>query len=595
MKPKKAKHAQGLRTAVLALSLVALCCGGLSHCTKQATALRLVITFSAIQLDQVSLTGRVSGTVRFTDKRFPHPPNTITSGQDIIIVFPDEDHGKPIEISVLGKWKGKNQASAKVQSTLRQGELVIVTAHLGPDKKDGGVDAKLDGGQDMGKKDGRPDSTGDGIFPADKPRPPDLSLPDYGCKLGTSFCQGDNIVTCSATEAGPAPVPRKCPLGCVVATTAKCRDLVPSNKIPPGFLSMGTQAFKPIKNPVTIDTTKPLITGATGQPVTTTVSQGTAGPTILVMAFSDISIPKGFTVKVTGDKALALVAKGKIEIAGTIEAMGAGVTGGPGGGAGSTSLSKSGEGACAGFSGKWAEVKGSFPIIYIVGGGGGACSGATGGKGGDGQFGTLVAAGGTGGVTLGNLTLVPLAGGSGGGAGGGYKGYTGGNGGGGGGALQIVSAEAIIVGSTAKGGINVGGAGGGASNSTYRGGGGGGSGGNLLLEAPVVEVKSGAVLAANGGGGGGGSGKISGAMPGSIGELNSSQTPYGTPSTQGGRGGYGGGGNVLTGELGSAYIAGGGGGGGAGIIRINTYTGSATVLGTISAKYTQGKVGATPP
>jgi len=441
----------------------------------------------------------------------------------------------------------------------------MVTTHLGPTKKDGGVDAKLDGGQDIGQKDGRPDSKGDGIFPADKPRPPDLSLPDYGCKLGTSFCQGDNIVTCSATEAGPAPVPRKCPLGCVVATTAKCRDLVPSNKIPPGFLGMGTQAFKPIKNPVTINTTKPLITGATGQPVTTTVSQGTMGPTILVMAFSSISIPKGFTVKVTGDKALALVAKGKIEIAGTIEAMGAGVTGGPGGGAGSTFLSKGGEGACSGFSGKWAEVKGSFPIIYIVGGGGGACSGATGGKGGDGQFGTLVAAGGTGGVTLGNLTLVPLAGGSGGGAGGGYKGYTGGNGGGGGGALQIVSAEAIIVGSTSKSGINVGGAGGGASNSTYR------------------------------GGGGGGSGKISGAMPGSIGELNSSQTPYGTPSTQGGRGGYGGGGNVLTGELGSAYIAGGGGGGGAGIIRINTYTGSATVLGTISAKYTQGKVGATPP
>jgi len=109
-----------------------------------------------------------------------------------------------------------------------------------------------------------------------------------------------------------------------------------------------------------------------------------------------------------------------------------------------------------------------------------------------------------------------------------------------------------------------------------------------------VTILAGAVLAANGGGGAGGSGSKAGALPGQTGTLSSKLTGYGTPSSNGGNGGYGGAGSTPAGIDGSPKIAAGGGGGGAGIVRINTKSGAATVGGTISAISSQGKVTAKP-
>ena len=570
---------------VVILSLLCL----LEACSEQATSLRVAITFSTIKLDQVSLTGKLDGKARFTNKRFPSKPGTLKSGDDVVIIFPEADEGKAVQVTAVGMWKAQTVASATGQATITKGEVTELTINLGSvQPKDGGPDAG-DGGVDIKGWDGQPD----GVKDPDLPVLPDLpKLPDGGCKIGTSFCQGDAIVTCVGTEAGTSQVSKICALGCVLSVPVKCRELVPSNNIPQSFLSSGLDSFTPkTGDKVTINTDTDKITGSSALPATMTAPQSSPGKSIKVMAFREIHIPKGATVQVFGSKPLALVASGFIKIEGVIEAMGGQVEAGPGGGQGATNT-LAGQGSGVGANGVY--KKHALPpyfTIYITSGGGGGGHGAVGGKGGDGQYSAVTILGGAGGKTNGSLALTPLIGGSGGGRGGTNSTGGGNSGGGGGGAIQIVSRTLISLGSsTGGGGINVSGGGGGASNLTYQGGGGGGSGGGILLEAPTVTIMAGAVLAANGGGGAGGSGSKTGALPGEVGTLSSKLSGYGTPSSNGGNGGYGGAGNTPAGIDGSPKIAAGGGGGGAGIVRINTKSGKATVGGTISGLSSEGKV-----
>ena len=564
----------------------------LAACSEQATSLRVVINFNSVKLDQVSLTGKLDGKARFTGRRFPTKPGAMNSGDDVVIIFPDTDSGKSLQVTAVGMWKAQTVATASGQVTLKGGEVTELTINLGSTKPgDGGPDAR-DGGVDVKGWDAKQD----GVKDPDIPVPPDLpKLPDGGCKIGTSFCQGDAIVTCVGTEAGTSQISQICPLGCVLSVPVKCRELVPSNSIPQSFLSSGLDSFAPKGSKVSINTDTGKITGDGALPATMTAPQIAPNKSIKVMAFREIHIPKGTTVQVFGSMPLALVASGFIKIEGAIVATGGTVEAGPGGGNGANNNTPP-QGAGKGANGVY--KKHALPpyfTIYITSGGGGGAHGAVGGKGGDGQYSAVTILGGSGGKTNGSLALSPLIGGSGGGRGGTNSTGGGNSGGGGGGAIQIVSKTLISIGSsTGGGGINVGGGGGSSSNLTYQGGGGGGSGGGILLEAPSVTIMSGAVLAANGGGGAGGSGSKAGALPGEVGTLSSKLTGYGTPSSNGGNGGYGGAGSTPAGIDGSPKIAAGGGGGGAGIVRINTKTGKALVGGTISALSSEGKVKSNP-
>jgi len=160
-------------------------------------------------------------------------------------------------------------------------------------------------------------------------------------------------------------------------------------------------------------------------------------------------------------------------------------------------------------------------------------------------------------------------------------------GGGGGGALQITAGAAITV----TGTITAGGGGGsgGSSSGTCLGGAGGGSGGAILLEAPAITV-TGTIAASGGGGGGGGSSDFGGGSGGGDARYGgfggSGNDDHGCPLqgyTSGGDGGWGASSNngssgdssdFISGCLsGTTYVGAGGGGGGVGRVRVNTATG----------------------
>lgn len=581
----------GWLTGLAALLLV----GG---CGKDPTALRIIIQVSGLTLDQVALNGTLDAKTLFSNQRFPQPPASFASGSDVVILLSDDLDGRVLSLMVQGLYKAQLVAQSSAKATIRKNEQVAVTVKLGTGPTDGGPDLP----RDRGPTDGPRDSIGsdgvikdgkgldlpiskEGVILPDKPGPG-----DKGCAVGTSTCDGSNIVTCVAGEAGPTLQVENCPLGCV---PVKCRTLLPSNAIPSSLFSGASASLAPSSGIVIINSDSGKITGITVTPVYTVFSQGGGAPSIMAMAFKSIYIPKNVTVRVTGGNALALLASGTIEIEGVLDASGSGNTPGPGGGAGQTASSPA---AGHGPGGSGGSVKTGFLGFYTVSGGGGASHAKSGGLGGNGQLQTYTSAGGLSGLTYGKAELVPLTGGSGGGRGGSTSSSDAASGGGGGGALQLVSNSGIIVGTASgqAGGITVGGGGGGASSNSFRGGGGGGSGGGLLLEAPAVTLYSGAVLAANGGGGGGGSGTSSSATSGQTGTLGSQQANGGQPSQNGGSGGGGAAGAYTSGSLGSSQWAGGGGGGGLGTIRVNTYTGQASLQGTVSGQFSQGKVTTTP-
>jgi len=560
----------------------------LAGCGDDATALRLVIKFAGMQLDQVSLTGKIAGKVRFTSKRFPSPPRAIKSGDDVVIRnFADGDDGKVLNLTVQALHKAVARGTRTVNVTIRKGQTVNATVNFGGKPADMGPDGppRKDGGTDLKVKDRGPDKR-----PPDKGPPKDFGPPpDKGCQVGTSKCDGQNIVTCVNSEAGPAQVVKKCPLGCV---GTQCRTLVPSNNVPTKLLTGSTIKWSPQGAMVVINTDSGTISDGT-KATHEFVKQPSPAPQIMALSFQSISIPAGTTVAIIGGNALALVATEAIQISGIINARGNKNKPGAGGGMGGTYFNSA---AGPGAGGKGCELKTGFMGLYTLGGGAGGSHANKGGKGGGGQLSTYNCNGGLPTNPYSTSKLVPLTGGSGGGRGGTPKPSDVGDGGGGGGAVMIVSNTSITIGSGAgiSGGINVGGGGGEATKSTYRGGGGGGAGGGVLLEAPVVTINKNGAVAANGGGGAGGSGTKFGATFGADGALNDTKPSGGKPSAGGGTGGKGAASASSQGGTGGQAIAGGGGGGGLGVVRINTFNGSATVDGVVSASMSKGKVKTSP-
>jgi len=290
------------------------------------------------------------------------------------------------------------------------------------------------------------------------------------------------------------------------------------------------------------------------EPVVTVVGQSDDSE-LVVLAMTSLSVEAGSTLRLVGDRPVALVVLGDASVAGTIDASANGVT--PGGGG----LVSCANGASAGTN----ETTGS------AGGGSGGGFGTVGGAGGSGYSDSVHVSGGT---VAGGSTLSPLRGGCPGGAGGKSTstGATGGAGGGGGGAFQLTVAGELAV----TGELLASGGGGRAGAKSRDGGGGGGSGGAILLEAGSYDLDAAAVIAANGGSGAGGQSALSmDSASGSDGEASAAAAPGGSATNSGGDGGAGA--SLTTasedGSDGSSSVftggGGGGGGGGVGRIRIN--------------------------
>jgi hypothetical protein len=261
------------------------------------------------------------------------------------------------------------------------------------------------------------------------------------------------------------------------------------------------------------------------------------GSRVGVFMANRVRIEQTITAVVDGQLPLVIVARDTLQVVGKLNATAA--------------LSRAVGG---GFTGvvNVSNTPGNGP------GGGGAGSPAGGGSycGKGGRSTTTTA----GGAPYSNPEIVPLIGGSSGGATGIW------DSGAGGGAIQLVAGTSIQIATT--GVINVGGGGGGQGSNA------GGSGGAILLEAPVVTVAG--ILAANGGGGGTGSG----ATKGQNGLPSVEPAAGAGPEAQGGDGSSA---ESIDGEPGLITDnKQGGGGGGAGVIRINTASGAATITGKLS-------------
>lgn len=380
------------------------------------------------------------------------------------------------------------------------------------------------------------------------------------CTPSTTACQGDNLVSCDAS--GVATV-TPCLLGCNPTPTPECRVLSPTNLLAStcetaggGSLTLGTSET------LLIDTSLDALPARRDR-CNFIKSQPGGAPEICIVKFDNVTIPAGAKLSASGNRVLAIVATGRMNIGGTIDVGAEAATDGPGG---ATS-------AAAGEAGSSDQD-----------GGGGGGNGFGGGSGARGDR----ADGPKGGRMIEDNTLSPLRPGGRGGSNGATLVNLVALGGGAGGGLQLVSCGELLIGQGAV--IDAGGGrgqGGRALTGLSSGGGGGGSGGNILIEAARVTI-SGTVVA-NGGGGGEGSAKAPSSvagMDGADGSRTLSPAPGGNSATlSGGEGGAGGARNARAGDgqppANSANGAG-GGGGAVGRIRIHVRVGtSPTTTGAV--------------
>lgn len=220
------------------------------------------------------------------------------------------------------------------------------------------------------------------------------------------------------------------------------------------------------------------------------------GVELAVLHVDSLTVPTGAEVRVTGSRALVVVAANDITIHGTLLGGARRDVAGPGGAAPDLGDGRGSPGAHAG--------------TYRDSGGSGAGFAADGGIGGAGGTtcpppATTVGTG----VLYGDPQLAILHAGSGGGtaflASCGVR-----PAGAGGGAIQLTSSTRVVI----NGGVDVGGGGGGGGRSLTSGncnmgaGSGGGSGGSIVLQAPNVTVAG--TLTANGGAGGSSAGDPNG-------------------------------------------------------------------------------------
>jgi hypothetical protein len=292
---------------------------------------------------------------------------------------------------------------------------------------------------------------------------------------------------------------------------------------------------------------------------------------VCVFFVDELLVDQDDVASAGGSRPLVIVARGKVEVLGTIDGAGHGESPGPGGGMPPVS-NQPRPGGGPGRGG----ICGCIDDEYDDCGGGGGGFGSPGGAGGleTDPSGSGCSTVPPGGVVYGLPNLVPLLGGSGGGSGGevAQNEAVPGNGGGGGGAPQISSFLSITI----AGVINVSGGGGqgGRSTSHSTGGGAGGSGGSLLLEAPTISG-SGWVVA--NGGGGGAAGWRGAGGDGENGGSNDRSAAGGTAATPASGNGGAGAAGVTPAQPGGDGNAGGGGGGGG--------------LGRLHLRWQEGRVG----
>ena len=286
-----------------------------------------------------------------------------------------------------------------------------------------------------------------------------------------------------------------CASGCVAegATAAHCAYLEP-RYVPDACDEPATEPSLVITTSATFDTN--LDTNCTGGVVTQT-----GGPDLCVVRYGTFTIEAAETLTVTGDRALAVVTDGDLQIAGTLDAAAEVATSGPGGG---SITSGTGRGFSAG------------------GGGAGFHQ-----LGGDGGSSTETGGGGAGGSEIDPLALIALVGGP-----------RAGFGGGGGGGVTLISCTGTVI---VSGTLDVGGGGGpaGFQNALLtRAGGGGGAGGQVVMQGMNVEITG--KLYANGGGGGSGRTSTASGADGADGSRSSTTCASGAVKSPAGSGGAGG-------------------------------------------------------
>jgi hypothetical protein len=364
-------------------------------------------------------------------------------------------------------------------------------------------------------------------------------------RCGPHTTEVEEYVDCNAE--GTIEASRECLLGCSTERTG-CVDIDPSNGLSVDLDFMDANGGRvrdvELRNGFTVnsDTGEILDDGNPIETVNSRPQFQIEALGILVFRVRRLSIEG--EIAVLGDRAVAFVSDGDIEINGLVDVTAGDITEGD---------------ICVG---KPPSVSGDG-----ASGGGGAGFGQNGGNGGDAP--DLI--GGGGGSGTGDAGLEPLRGGCRGGIEppGGLL-----SGGSGGGALQLVARQRILFGPSGR--ITVAGKGGGYEGMLNPGAAsGGGSGGGVLLEAPEVAFASGSFVSANGGGGG---------CQGAVGErgLLARQPAAGADCGSADSVGNGGDGGSATSNsrdgadvlVSSGYA--GGGGGGVGRIRINRAPGGGT-------------------
>jgi hypothetical protein len=375
------------------------------------------------------------------------------------------------------------------------------------------------------------------------------------CVPSQTACDGDTLVTCDAD--GYIDGTRHCALGCLAAEQ-RCYTFTPTN-LTSADLEAGTTGLLAAdpSDTVVIDTgsCSVAVNGAdVTPPAARTTSMGN-GFSLCVLPFDGVLLYSPVTV--SGNRGLALLARGQIVLHDLMDASGHLHQPGPGG-------ASSGDGFAA---------NGGTPDCtqFTGGGGGGGGHAGAGGSGGTSST-NPVLPGGAGGGEITDPGLSPI-----------YPGGAGGEcpgrpdtGGGGGGGIILAAGRSIqiVTAGTQQGRVDASG-GGGAF------GGGGGAGGSIILEAPEITV--GGVVAARGGGGGcagqaqdgreGGAGCSAGA-PGGDGGASQSRP------------------NALSGENGDTGSQAGGGGGAAGriLIRVGPAQGTPAINGSLHPPAATGAV-----
>jgi len=409
--------------------------------------------------------------------------------------------------------------------------------------------------------------TGDCVVTADADVNVTATFSLQECAPSSVTCAGGQLITCDSIGTIESSV--DCSLDCHPVED-RCNELNPSNGLASALDDSAAGPVLTLPNGSTIDTDTGIVTnGETLVEIPVPQDVLTTGLPVEVLVLKVRSFT-AFDVEVSGQRALAIVSDGDIDLRGQFDVSGHDrplhEATGPGAMVGT---------GCTGGSG-------SMSNCFFGGGGGGAFGDLVGRRGGS-AGGRAYAPGGIG---EGNAQLVPLRGGCSGGDG------NADGAGGGGGAVQLVSRSEVRVRGAAF--VNASGGSGSPSVTTKcirtdgglgfaASGGGGGSGGAILLEAPVVVLESVGGMVANGGGGGGGCYGGSGA----VGLLSTTPAPGGDCSALSKYGSGGDGASAVAvaydGESvsGSDPLGGGGGGGGVGRVRINTAEGTFTSAGAI--------------